>query len=603
MQIPHSGAKKRINWFFYLLFCLSLFLTWFFNRDVTALDDPRGIWSDRAGYYIYLPATFFYHFDTERIGEDLDIRTGGGFSVDKKRDRIETKYTCGVALMESPFFLTAWLVSQIGSYDHEGGFSMIYFRMLQLSGVIWFLLGAWFLKRFLDHYFSSLVNYAVILLLFAGTNLFYYVVVDGLMSHVYSFFLFSFFLYHLNGFNETGKYRHFLLFAGALALAILVRPTNALLGITVIAWDVRDFSGLKRKMKTLLQARYFLVFLAILLVVLLPQMIYWKYLSGHWLHFSYKNEGFSNLAHPKIAEVLFSPVNGLLLYTPLLVFCLAGLAYMIIRKKQNGVLILLLFVSVTLISASWKTWNFGCSYGQRNFTEYLTVLAVPLAWLLNWMVRPANRLKALKFIASSLIFFLIFYAVYHNLRYVTAFYRFDRCYFGSSWHWERYVRSVRRAGILQPLELPRSYNNDFENMAILPVFKPSEIFVRSGQYSVAASLKTIETPLFEQDITDLGYPLPKRVEVVLQLLKPGQGPTGAFLAYRFKGDTAVALTHRIAIDQVVKEPLSWTPVFKTFIVPDVNDSTQVIELFIENPKKALLFADDLDLIYRYDWNP
>jgi hypothetical protein len=170
------------HWFFYVLFCISLALTWFFHKDTTKFNDPHGLWSDRAGYYIYLPATFFYHFDTHKMPADMDVQTGGGFSIDTLNNKIDTKYTCGVALLASPFFMASGLVSRIAGYHSESGFSLIYMRMMGLAAVIYLVLGLWFLKRFLNFYFSQAVSLFVITVIFLGTNLFYYSLIDGMMS-------------------------------------------------------------------------------------------------------------------------------------------------------------------------------------------------------------------------------------------------------------------------------------------------------------------------------------------------------------------------------------------------------------------------------------
>ncbi len=61
--------------------------------------------------------------------------------------------------------------------------------------VVYLILGLFFLKRFLDHYFRGWIPYLAVILVFAGTNLYFFSIDEGLMSHVYSFFLFSLFLF------------------------------------------------------------------------------------------------------------------------------------------------------------------------------------------------------------------------------------------------------------------------------------------------------------------------------------------------------------------------------------------------------------------------
>ena len=46
--------KTFEKYFFYVLFCAALALTWFFHKDATRFSDRSEMWSDGAGYYICL---------------------------------------------------------------------------------------------------------------------------------------------------------------------------------------------------------------------------------------------------------------------------------------------------------------------------------------------------------------------------------------------------------------------------------------------------------------------------------------------------------------------------------------------------------------------
>ncbi|MCX6304420.1 MAG: hypothetical protein NT040_05595 [Bacteroidetes bacterium] len=584
------------SWFFYVVFCASLALSWFFHKDATRFTDPSELCSDRAGYYIYLPATFFYRFDTRRMPADLDIQTGGGFSIDTLNKKISTKYTYGVALLASPFFLASGLVSRIAGFDSESGFSMLYMRMMSLAAVIYLVLGLWFLKKFLDNYFKPVVNFFVIILVFLGTNLFYYALIDGMMSHVYSFFLFALFLFALKKFRVSQSGTYFLLVSFALSLAILIRPTNILLGLLFFTWDAASPAEWLKRLKLLLKSPYALYFPLILFIVFLPQLIYWKYLSGNWLHFSYGKEGFTNWSHPRIAEVLFSPVNGLLTYTPMVFFFLTGTFMMILRRRSNGWLIAAVFILVTLVCASWNMWYFGCSYGQRSYVEYYTILSVPLAWLVTGVF--SNR----SLVVKTIVLFLVFFTVYANLRHSAVLYRLDRCYFGSTWDWDHYLRTVERSGVISPVSRINSYQNDFENLALCPVRHPSMIFTHSGEYSIPCDGKSKRTPLYSAGMYEFKYPWPKQMDVDLWILSPGRRSGRTTLSCNTaRGDNPVFSDSR-DLSAPFAAPLVWTHVSEKFIIPDVNDSSLRINVFIDNPDGALFYVDDLAIRFHYDWD-
>lgn len=60
------------------------------------------------------------------------------------------------------------------------------------------------------------------------------------------------------------------------------------------------------------------------LVVFIPQFLYWKHVTGQFIFFSYKNtEGF-DFMKPHILNVLFSFKKSLFVYTPVLIFVVAG---------------------------------------------------------------------------------------------------------------------------------------------------------------------------------------------------------------------------------------------------------------------------------------
>jgi hypothetical protein len=574
---------------------MSLALAWFFHKDSVKFNDRNELWSDRAGYYIYLPATFFYGFDARSMPADLDIATGGGFSLDTVKNKVDTKYTYGVALMIAPFFATAHLVSLVTGYADENGFSMIYMRMMLLAAVVYLMLGLWFLHKFLVSYFSTSISLFVVVLIFFGTNLFYYSLPDGLMSHLYSFFLFSLFLFSLKKFLKTNQYGYFLLICLSFSLAVLVRPTNIILGLAFLFLDAGNSAEVLKRLKQLLSPRYGLLFLVILFLIFLPQMVYWKYLSGSWLHFSYRDEGFVNWRSPKIAEVLFSPVNGLLTYTPMVIFMLAGLVMMFLQKRQNRWLITCMFVMVTMICASWKMWYFGCSYGQRSFIEYFTLLAIPLGWLLTGLFN--NRFMLVK----TVVFFLLLFTVYANIRYIAAIYRFDRCYYGSTWDWDHYFRSFSRAGVFAPQHQIGSFENDFENLAIFPGVKPSKLFTHSGQYSVDARDQSGETSLYSARLYEFGYPWPKTLDVELWVSKLNRSATGATLGFAAIRGKDVVFSDFLPLDSILNQPLIWSKAAKSFIVPEVNDSSLTFRLYISNPSRKPVFADDLNIIFNYHW--
>ncbi len=581
------------QWFFYFLFCLSLLLGWYWQREAVSFKSPQGAWSDRAGYYIYLPALFHFGFDTRSMPHDLDIATGGGFSIDTAANKIDTKYTYGVALMLAPFFGMAEGIAALAGYDAGDGFSMIHMRMMLVAAVVYLTLGMWFLYRFLRKHLPPGVSMATLLLLYAGTNLLYYTLVEGMMSHVFSFFLFSLFLWSVQ--NLPGKNRsvNYIMPLAILALAVLLRPTNILPGLFLLFPFTGPEERFPARLRPFLKPSVLIPATLVIVILALPQLLYWNYLTGHWLHFSYRDEGFHNLFRPALTEVLFSPVNGLFTYTPVVILMLAGTGLMFRKNIPGRWTILTVFTLVTLVCASWSMWYFGCSYGQRSYIEYYAILALPTGHLFAWL----HARRSILF--KSLAIFVILFMVTANLRYISDIYRHQRCWFGSTWDWERYHHSLIHAGIIPGRASIRSIENDFENLAIFPGRKPSRVFTRSGQYSLAAGLPPGKTVLWEGRLFEFGYPWPKGLETGLWIFQPGMIPSGALITFSVISNDQLMLRDTFHIPSC---PGQWKQVSHRFIIPDVNDTATLLQLTLENSRMKPLFADDLSVRFFYHWN-
>jgi len=155
------------------------------------------IQQDVISYYSYLPAAFIYHDLTFQFVDELvdgeEIRVWHHEAPNGSRVQ---KMTMGLSVFYLPTFLIAHAYTTM--FDEEpNGYSRPYGLMISLGALVFGLLGIFFLSKVLLLYFSPLVTAISISVIALGTNLFYYVVAEGCMSHVYSFFLFAAFIHYL----------------------------------------------------------------------------------------------------------------------------------------------------------------------------------------------------------------------------------------------------------------------------------------------------------------------------------------------------------------------------------------------------------------------
>jgi hypothetical protein len=409
------------------------------------------LWADRAGYYVYLPSAFIYGFKASEFPQDIEPKTGYGFTLDKAKNKVLTKYTYGVALLNLPFFIVAHTYSSVkGTAD---GFGPAYHKVVNMAAPFYTLLGLFLLFLFLKDRINKKVALISTALIFAGTNLYYYTIYDAGMSHAYSFFLFSLLIYASHRYKTSGFITKWLgLAAFAISFIVLIRPTDGIIALIIPFFASENSNEIKTFIASLFTAQKIILSLAIFASVFVPQLVYWKYSTGNWLTYSYQNEGFDFISSPRIIEVLFSTNNGLFLYNPIYILLFAALINTIIKKPLTGIPVSVLIVFSIYIIASWHCWYYGCSFGLRPFVQYSAFLALPFAFMVKEII-PKTALLSLVVIAG-IVFSLFSIRVSHA---------FDRCFFGSTWDFREYSKYISALGIMPRDNNTMYWFDDYEN--------------------------------------------------------------------------------------------------------------------------------------------
>jgi hypothetical protein len=342
---------------------------------------------DANGYYIYLPAVFIYG-DLEALRfvdempEQFDRKY---FLYPGIHGGYMTKYSPGMAILELPFFgiAHAWALSTEGVAD---GYSPPYRLLLGISTIFYTCLGLWFLAMLMARYFSPGTVLIAIGLLLWGTNLFHYNVLQPAITHNYVFFLVCILLNRMDRWLKTDNILDFALACACVGFAALIRPTEVLVGLLVLGFFVFAW---RRSDKPI---RFFTAHLPQLILgalcfatFLLPVFLYWKLSTGHWVAYTYEQEGFYFDRPWQIWLGLFGFRKGWFIYTPLLF--LAAWGYFGFRKESRFKAFeaaLLWYMPLNLfIVLSWYGWWYGGCFGLRALIPALALAAMPLAWLIE----------------------------------------------------------------------------------------------------------------------------------------------------------------------------------------------------------------------------
>ena len=381
--------------------------------------------SDGLGYYQYLPAQFQHH--------NLARGQKWAYPLDGV---MVNKFTWGVAYLQAPFFFLANFYSII-VHEPVNGYDAIHGVFILFGAVVYCFLGLWLVYRMVRRNYGRVVAFTTVLLLFFATNLFYYTVGEAAMSHVYSFFLIALFIYRVPYYVGKPSLLNALWISIPLAVAVLVRPTNILIGFYLLLYNVNSFRQLKERFGLLFNHwPHLLLMAAIAFVVFIPQMVYWHLVTGKWIVYSYQysvteNESFIYWNSPKIGKVLFGKVSGWLIYSPVMLLSMAGLIWMTVKNKTNVWAVLVIFLLILYLNASWWCFTFDCAFGYRSLVEYYPLLAVPMAFFLEKTGALKNTLRK---ISITAVFILLCFI---NVR-MAYMYKWDPCWSGPEWTWKHY---------------------------------------------------------------------------------------------------------------------------------------------------------------------
>ncbi|MGD8373921.1 MAG: hypothetical protein PVI21_03630 [Candidatus Woesebacteria bacterium] len=341
--------------------------------------------SDGKGYYLYLPATFIHHDIsmqwTEYLQKSDPFYSGSGEwygLTESQNGNYLNKYTIGLAILWAPFFVSAHIAANMLGLTPDG-FSAIYNGAIAIAAAFYTSLACIMLYKLFARHFSAKASLLTTIAIALGTNLLNYATSDGCFTHVYSLFLISSVLYLTSIWYKKPSYKLSVGIAAIFALAVLVRQTTIIFAIIPILWNVCNIKQLKERLALFWQRRkYLFAMAASSFAVILPQLIYWKIVSGNWLVFSYQGESF-NFANPQIINILFSTDRGVFFWAPILTISLIGL---VLAKKylKEWAIGIYVFLPIWLwVVSSWHSWQFGMSYGHRAFIDVFPIFGLLIA--------------------------------------------------------------------------------------------------------------------------------------------------------------------------------------------------------------------------------
>ena len=199
------------------------------------------------------------------------------------------------------------------------------------------------------------------------------------MSHGFLFFLHAWLLWATARFWDGPTALRGLGLGAIVGLIALTRVPEVVAALVPVLWGVHHRETLAARVRFVGRHWWYAPVAATgFLLVFSLQIAYWYYVSGQLIFNPYQGEGF-NFLKPRVLQAFFKFDNGWLIYTPIMVFAVAGL--FLLRRYRKGLLpALLAFVVLQVwIHYSYYVYSYFPGMGQRPMVETYPYLAFPLA--------------------------------------------------------------------------------------------------------------------------------------------------------------------------------------------------------------------------------
>ena len=323
--------------------------------------------------------------------------------------------------MYSPFFFIAHAYASYFDYN-TGGYSEPYNFALIISSLFYLLLALIFVRKILKKFYSEITTGFVLLALALGTNIITYSSINASMPHNQSFMLISLFIYFTIKWHEKAKFKYVIILGLSIGLITLIRSTNVLISLFFLLYNYSKTSDTKKQAILFLkQYKHILLIVFLAILIWIPQFLYWKKVTGNFLYYTYKDEGFF-FNNPQIINGLFSFRKGMLIYTPVLIFSLLGIPLLLKKAKSTFVGILLFTILNIYIIFSWWSWWYGGGFGQRVFIDSYAISALPIAAFFEYVIKKKKIISIFFLVIFNLSILL---AAYHTHLYHSGAIHYD----------------------------------------------------------------------------------------------------------------------------------------------------------------------------------
>lgn len=452
--------KNKISLFvLFVLFCIICVIRF------KTLSTNELSW-DVFGYYLYLPATLIQHDPMlhsvswiHEIMAKLPI-SGTLYQLSQGPSGNNVYFfLMGMSIIYSPFFFIGYVTAMITGSPTDG-FSLPFQYSIALGCLIYALIGLYFLRKILLSFFNDNITAFILVVIVLGTNYLHFATIKNLETASVLFTFLALLTWATIQWHKTLKLKYLISISFCAALITLIKPSEIICIIIPLLWGVYNKQTLKEKIALIVQHKnQFYISILVGLLLILPQLIYWKIATGHFIYDSYKNPGVGlDFLSPHIINILFSFRKGWLIYTPIMIFSIIGFIFLYKKRREIFPAIFLYFLVTFYIISSWTEWWYGASFSIRPLIASYIVLAIPLGYTLQRILELNPIKKGIFLFVIVLLIVLNLFQMWQQNNYILDPYRTTKAYYFATFGKTKISPETRYL-----LSIERSFNAETEH--------------------------------------------------------------------------------------------------------------------------------------------
>ncbi len=382
---------------------------------------------DGVGYYAYLRSALIdhdLHFEDDYLAANRSFviaKTDGQDHIlptlYTKTGYVENHFAVGPAILWAPAVVVVHgivlLADKWGGHVAADGYSHPYLLTMAVTTACYGFLSLFLAYRIARKYFDDQTAFLATVGIWMASSLPIYMYFNPSWSHAISAFTVSLYLWYWERTKLQRTAGQWAIFGFVAGLMGNVYYPNAILLIFpaleigyLLQQGKRGQGAAAVTIKNLAVGCG--IFSVVFLASLLPTFVTRKIIYGNPFETGYPPVWTWNWTSPVLLKVLFSSDHGMFSWTPILIFAVAGLPFLIKRDVLLGLGSIITFISFYYFIASYPDWDGISSFGNRFFVSltpiFILGLAALIASLAEWL---GNTARALALAGPALALLII----------------------------------------------------------------------------------------------------------------------------------------------------------------------------------------------------